>query len=361
MRKIIFIFISSFLLTACVSRDVPPADAETFPEEILQQSVVNTSFDDSVLYGPFRESRIEGPVIPGLLNPLVPQGMAYWEEHGWMIISNYMSDDSAGVLSILNMEVGSLHKVLSLYNADRTPHRGHLGGLALSREHLWVASETGIYFIKLSALLSTEDRETIFLSNLIETETKGSFATFTDGVLWIGEFTRKDGSYPSSERHHHEARDKNRHRAWLAGYKLKGETDMLNLLHMDSSKLAPDFILSIPDDIQGALILHNKIFLSASYGRKNYSRVLVFKNPLTEEPHRFETFFTALDVPLWYLDDLNKIGRMVLPPMSEALVFYEDSLAVLFESAASKYRATAKFPVDRIQLFPLEAFETPSE
>ncbi|MCF7943650.1 MAG: hypothetical protein K9L21_04395 [Spirochaetia bacterium] len=41
------------------------------------------------------------------------------------------------------------------------------------------------------------------------------------------------------------------------------------------------------------------------------------------------------------------------PPMSQAAVLYSGMAAVLFESAAERYRATAKHPVDRIQMIPL--------
>ncbi|MBI9105168.1 MAG: hypothetical protein JEZ04_00395 [Spirochaetales bacterium] len=32
------------------------------------------------------------------------------------------------------MDTGNLEKTLFLYNADETPHTGHLGGLTVSRE-----------------------------------------------------------------------------------------------------------------------------------------------------------------------------------------------------------------------------------
>ncbi len=349
-----------FIFFSCAEKNIESdAEREVFVEAVInQQSVVDTSFEGSHLYRRFNQWRSEGPVIPGLLHALVPQGMAFWEDSNLMIISNYMSDDSAGTLSIVDMETEILIKILFLFNDDETPHTGHLGGLAVSRDYLWVASGPGVYYIPLETIRKADDRSNIFLSELIITETKGSFATFSGNTLWIGEFTRENGSYPVPELHHATARDNKSHRGWLAGYTLNADTDMLNIFNKISDRIIPDYILSIPDEIQGALIIEDRILLSASYGRKNYSRLLLFKSPLGELSHRSSDFFPGKNISFWFLDDFNKTGEINMPPMSEAIVEYKDNVAVLFESAASKYRSTAGYPIDRIQFLDLNIFNS---
>jgi len=353
-----FILLTIIILFSCTKHDIEISkQSEVFVKnEIDQQSVVDTVFEKSVLYQQFSKWRIEGPLIPGLQQALVPQGMAYWEECDLMIISNYMSDGTTGVLTILNMVDETLDRVLYLYNADKAPHNGHLGGLALSRDYLWIASGPGIYYVSLETIRAVQSGDKIFLSEFIETETKGSFATYSENILWVGEFTREDGSYSVPSYHHSIARDGNSHRGWLAGYKLDVLTDMINLENKISGKVLPDYILSVPDEIQGAIFLQDKILLSASYGRNNSSRLLLFNNPLTEQSHQSCIVFPNKNIPFWFLDDINKIGKITVPPMSEAVVFYKDSIAVVFESAASKYRRTASFPIDRIQFLTLDAF-----
>jgi hypothetical protein len=336
--KLCILILSVLTLFSCATTKID----SSADRGIKQQSVVQTVFDNSALYQQFNQWRTEGPVIPGLLQPLVPQGMAYWEEQDLMIISNYMSDDSAGVLTFLKMDTEIQEKTLFLYNSDGTPHKGHLGGLALSRKYLWIASDSGVYSILLENLISTGDREKIYLPKLIETETKASFATFYDNVLWIGEFTLKNGNYPVSETHHLVTAAGFEHLGWLGGF----------TLNIVSGKVYPDFILSIPDKIQGAVFFENKIVLSESYGRKNYSRLHVYENPLSEPSQKNG------DRSFWFLDGDNKTGEIIIPPMSEAVVLYENNIAVLFESAADKYRDTALFPLDRIQFFPIAAFNT---
>jgi hypothetical protein len=346
--KFCILILSGLTLFSCTDTRVnSSADSE-----INQQSVVQTDFDNSALYQQFNQWRAIGPVIPGLLQPLVPQGMAYWEEQDLMIISNYMSDDSAGALTFLTMDTELLEKTLFLYNKDGTPHKGHLGGLTISRKYLWIASDSGIYNILLESLISTGDREKIYLPELIETETKGSFATFHDNVLWIGEFTLKNGNYPVSETHHLVTAAGSQHRGWLGGFTLNDVSDLMDLENIVSGKVYPDFILSIPDKIQGAVFFENKIVLSESYGRKNYSRLHVYDNPLSEPSQKNG------DRSFWFLNGNNKTGEIIVPPMSEAVVLYENNIAVLFESAADKYRDTALFPLDCIQFLPIAAFNT---
>jgi len=358
MKKFL-LFISVLFLLSCSEKTDTRQSADAIENnEVSQQSIVDTSFEGSMLYKQFREGRTEGPIIPGLLHQLVPQGMAFQEDENAMIISNYMSDDTAGTLTFISMDTGLFEKVLFLFNADNTPHTGHLGGLAVSRKYLWISSGPGVYNIPLETVFESENNGKITLPELIETETKGSFATYSDNILWIGEFTRANGSYPVPEYHHSIARDNNSHRAWLAGYKLSASDDMINLTNTYSSKVLPDYILSIPDEIQGAAFADNKILLSASYGRKNYSRLLLFDSPLNEAAHRIEEIFPDRNIPFWFLDDTNKTGQMTAPPMSEAAVVYKEKIAVLFESAASKYRSTASYPVDRIQYINIDSIVT---
>ena len=352
-----FLLVALFISCAHSKGMSPDVSSPSAPSGITQVSVIDTNFDGSVLYEDFIRRRTEGPLIPGMMQALVPQGMAYWENENLMIISNYMSDESAGVLSFVNMENGQLEKSIFLFEQDGNPHKGHLGGLAISRSHLWLASGQGVYYLSLDDLKHIEDLERVMLPQLIVTETKGSFATYSDNILWVGEFTLNNGRYPVSETHEFQSRDGGTHRAWLGGYILNDETDLVDERNTNSGKIVPDYILSIADKVQGALFYGDKIILSESYGRKNYSRLHEFNNPMKEESHIAYGLNPEEDIPFWFLDDINRAGEMIIPPMSEAIVLFENKVAVLFESSAMKYRDTALYPLDKIQFIPVEIFD----
>ncbi len=355
LKKILLLF-QTALFISCVGVDVNNKINfnEISGEKVKQISVVETDFGNSFMFKPFLELRREGPLIPGLTNELVPQGMAYRADKDQMFISNYSNTKKAGALTIINMNNGSLEKVLFLENADGTAHTGHLGGLAVSSDRLWISSGAGIYGIEFTDIDKAQNGTAIRLPELLETETKGSFSASSEGIVWVGEFTRKNGSYPASKMHQSIDREGIKHRAWLAGYLTEKITSGSFTETNFNTKYQPDFILSIPDEIQGAVITEKKIFLSASYGRKNNSRLHVYTNPMNENPHQIIISPEGMKIPLWYLDGKNLLEIIIMPPMSEGLAFYKNDVAILFESAAEKYRETALFPLDRIQILDYE-------
>lgn len=313
---------------------------------VTQESVTETSFEGSYLYEKFRESRSEGPLIPGLVQDLVPQGMAVHED--MIIISNYSSAGKAGTIAIVNLESGSFEKILYLKNDDGSDHTGHLGGLAAGSKNLWISSGKGVYYLPYPVLMEAMSGDTLQLPPIILTETKGSFATFHNGYVWIGEFTRSNGDYPVPQSHWRIRADGKKNRAWLGAYLPE------NLLKSRESHF-PDKIYSIPDEVQGAAFADDYLYLSMSYGRKNYSRLETYRRLDHEEPHEVISPGNERETALWILDETSLIGNMDIPPMSEAVVKQGDDLYVLFESGASKYRDTALFPLDKIQLVPQKA------
>ncbi len=343
----------SVMLSACLSRqaETDPAGDEGPPQpQVTQESVVSTSFENSWIFAGFSASAVEGPLIPGLNQQLIPQGMAYWVDEEMLIISNYMDDFTAGALTLIDMESNLLKAVHYLFNADGSPHKGHLGGLAISREYLWIASGPGIYAVPLTVLSAAENHGAIILPEPVLTETKASFATFHDGVLWIGEFVSADGNYTVSKAHHVKTRSGAVNKAWMGGYRLDAVSDMLSDTYTADGKLVPDYIISIPNEIQGAVFADYRLFLSASYGRRNNSRLLIYDSPLDEPAHKILDLTKQSPTPLWFLDTLNRYDEVTLPPMSEAAVLYGERIAVLFESASIRYRGSASNPVDRVYL-----------
>ena len=323
------------------------------PLPIIQQAMPDSSPNTPAEYREYADLAKEGPIIPGLFQSAVPQGMAYYPDEELMFISNYMSDGRASTVSILSMDDGALVKTVWLENPDGTPHDGHVGGLALSPRHLWIASGKGVYRTPLQTILDLPDNSMLRMGEFIPTAARGSFASSSDGILWIGEFTRHDGSYAVDESHHLRTSSGVLNYGWLAGYLLHPDTDLIQFTARISGQVYPDYILSIPHEVQGVAFFEDLVVLSRSYGRKNDSRLSIFTNPLSEIPPGSTPGPDGTTIPVWVLDRENLLREIVIPPMSEGVVNYHDSAAVLFESASDKYRGTARFPEDRIQILTL--------
>ena len=76
----------------------------------------------------------------------------------------------------------------------------------------------------------------------------------------------------------------------------------------------------------------------------------MYSNPLKDPADNSYSADDIRFVPVWILDELNLEREIIAPPMTEGIVDYKGSAAVLFESGSDKYRASAKNPQDRIDI-----------
>ncbi|MFD0715471.1 hypothetical protein [Paenibacillus sp. GCM10027626] len=293
-----------------------------------------------------------GPIVPGLAQDLIPQGLDYIAEKDWFIISHYRAGGGPSVLSFVDAKTGEMVEYFHLYDEKGEAYKGHAGGVAVSKKHAWISSESCLYQIKLDDIYAGDSGSKLRFSGRIETDTRASFDAFADGVLWVGEFAH-GMDYPVSKEHRMTNRDGVEHNAWIAGYKLEEETDMLVGERQKKKPARPDYILSVTDRIQGIELLEDRIILSQSFGRNNGSEIYLHKNILRDKPHA-QVVIDGAEVPVWFLDEQNLISKLEGPPMSESAIVVDNAMYILFESAADKYRDSGSYPLDRIQIVELD-------
>lgn len=295
----------------------------------------------------------QGPVIPGLFQGFIPQGKAYLPEYDLAAISNYMAGDRAAALAIVSMKKGDIENVLWLHDKDGGLHRGHMGGIAVSGNHMWLASEEFFYKIPVENVINAPENSELSLGAPFSTEVRCSFATAFGGVVYIGEFRTRGRRYSTRASHTYKTRDGTRNHALMAGFVLDEQTGSIKPSMKSSQTAFPSFFISIPDKVQGAAFIGNYIILSQSYGRRNTSVLSVYRNPLLRGADNSFTLENGKEVPVWYLDGLNHVKSINAPPMTEGIANVNGDLAVLFESGSDKYRWSARFPQDRIQIMDI--------
>lgn len=277
-----------------------------------------------------------GPVIPGLRQKAVPQGIAYENENQRIIISHYF-DNGPSCLSVLNRSTGKMVSSVTLKEASGELHRGHVGGTAVVKDALLIASDGYVLQYELGPILSRNPPASIAAVAKWKCETTASFCTATKDRLFVGEFAYgKD--YPTDIAHHLKDRKGVRKYAWVCGY---------DATHPSGP---PSCVLSVRQRVQGMCVTDDRIFLSISYGRRNRSAIVIYRNPLQYASHSTVKVRSGERVPLWFLDGENYIGEIDFPPMSEGIVMLGDQLAVLSESGAGKFQFGGKGPLDRILL-----------
>lgn len=311
-----------------------------------------------------------GPVIPGLFQAAIPQGLAYLPEGDLFVVSNYMFDGRTATLTLTAASPAPETandprlKTIWIYNNDGSPHMGHMGGVAVSHRALWIASSAHFYRVPLSHIMQAEDGAELKLPEPLSTEVTCSTAAYSEGVLYIGEFRSSDGSYSTPKSHTFTSEDGTQNHALMAAFQLDESTDALAPHHIDETRknkrfVKPDFFISIPDEVQGAAFIRDHIVLSRSYGRTNNSRLSVYQSPLDEPPDHTFTFPNDHTVPVRLLDESRHRKTIVAPPMTEGITAFSGALALLFESAADKYRRTSRYPQDRIHIISADIIFMP--
>lgn len=287
-----------FILTWSTAGVLGPAEAQAKPS-----------------YPEFNKVASTGPVIPGLnaKNEWVPQGLAVVPGKNWVVVSHYSgkSSSQASAISITDTKTKKRIKTLYLYESASKKHTGHVGGVAASAKYLWIASGRSVYQIPMGTISGKKDYSNVVMKKFALGH-KASYASYADGVLWIGEYM--DGQDIGQGMCKPGPKGKAR------GYKLNGKGQL-------PSNPKASYTWTTPDRVQGMALTKNRVFYSQSCGRNNDSTLLVYTRGASGK----------------------KVSSLKMPPMSEGISLTGSSLYVLFESGARKY-ANGKYPLKNMYI-----------
>ena len=307
-------------------------------------------------YKKFAQCAAEEFIVPGLNQSMVPQGMDYWADRNWILISGYCTDETlnggkGSVILAVDAESGEMMGEYYLKNADGTYHDSHVGGVAVTKKNVFISNASTLYRIPLSAFDEAKQCGDVTIVEEIAVPVSASFANFSGGILWVGDF-QYSTSYPTDEFRHMKNRQGSMYYAWTVGYALDEttENELKASAMVKDSFATPDYVLSITERIQGMTYLPEagKVVLSQSYGRTNDSMLYLYDDPLGDAPHATTTL-NGVSVPVWFLDSKMNQKNMSALPMSEGIANVNGEVYVLFESGANKYRlGGGKLPTDMV-------------
>ena len=239
--------------------------------------------------------------IPLLDTSYVPQGLAYLPEQDAMAVSYYDDHGGRSVLVLLDRVTSVPLKTLTLDDS------GHVGGLATSGDHLWVASTDGptsrlIRYSKAS-LAETPDEGELVRDGEFDVPAS-SFVEVAGGALYVGLFDADDDG--TAQR-----------------YTLDANEDP----HVDGAPF------TIPPSVQGMTITADLSVLSRSFNRDADSELAI------GPPEGVPT------------------STVVAPNMAEDTAVAGDELYIVYESGANKF-ADADYRVRTIHHGPIAALAT---
>jgi len=279
-----------------------------------------------------------GPVVPGLKEGLVPQGIAPIPHTEQLLFCGYRADKGNSALIAVDMQTGAITRAAALKYADGRDYNGHAGGVCVTDSDIYISNASHLYRISLERFNALPETGVCRFDEEIPVPVNASFCSFQDGILWVGEF-QLTGDYPTDPAHMVRTAD-GLQRAWICGYRVGEGEDFA----------APDMILSVTERIQGMTMDADHIYLSQSYGRRASSSLLKYENVLLSEPDH-TVIESGAEVPVYILDSASRLDVLIAPPMSECICRAEEGIIVLFESAAAPYTDPAKpsvNPIDRV-------------
>lgn len=337
-----------FLLSGC--RAEPPAEVVLPDFDFTQVKVCADEELDLEAYDSFMDNAADtGLVIPALEQYFVPQGLTYWEEMNWFVISGYFKPtdySKASAIVCVEAKTGRYVGEYTVRGLNGELLDGHFGGVAITRDNLYLA-DGELLRIPLSDLKAAEGKGELQVAEVIGVPFDLSFCSYADGVLWVGEFYERK-AYPCD--HEYKNNDGKMHYAWALGY--KEDKALESGIESD-----PSYVLSIPEKVQCLTVAKDgRIFLSRSYGRRNDSLLTICQNPLKKDPDQMVTV-NEKQVPMWFLDNANGLQNVISLPMAEGCCAIGREIYLVHESAAYCYRedytSASKNPADTIWKYTL--------
>ena len=244
---------------------------------------------------------------PGLNEGFVPQGIAVSETEDLILTSGYMNNKAESRIYITNTKNEA--RYISLKKNGKA-FTGHVGGIALSNEDVYLSNGKRVYKIALNDLLNANN--SIEVGEGVKVNNNASFIFADDNYVYVGEF-HDGGKYKTN--HEIDTND--------------GKYYAICTMYDKNDLSKPLRIYSIRNNVQGFCVTKNKsIVLSTSMGITS-SKYYVYETDKIKQTGEYE------GVPLYVLDDYSNV--ISGPAMSEDLSYANDKVYCLTESACDKY------------------------
>lgn len=342
MRRKCITMLLALVMVVSLFAGVVPTSAAAAGSNYTQVPVVtdDTNADGSAAsdaykkaYPDYMANAAPDVVLPGLTDGenLVPQGIAYWAEKNWLLVSYYVdkydsANAGAAVIAALDLNTNQTVGVYKFTKADGSAFTAHMGGIAVGTYNLYYTDgHHGIGYIPLTEL--TAETKTISISvgesvsiASINNGAETSYLSMSNGLLWTGNFYNKDYSKVPGK-----------YLSMMYGYEISGTDSASEFASLKAIAEKPTYVVAAPDSvdqIQGVAYRNGQIILSRSYGRKNASALTIYSCTLDKS--------STVDNPTVLRDKIKEVKSL---PMSEGITLAGTNMLYnLFESGAAYYR-----------------------
>ena len=297
--------------------------------------VVDVLLIGGILYfrlpvGDYYSHSEKGFLIPDIDDGFVAQGLAYDERSGCFFITGYMNDKSVSPIYMVEKESGTCIKTLKMQNPDGSEFYGHAGGMTVHGDYVYVAGSTDycLYVFNYADAMNLNDGDFIksIGTFMMPDEMSVAYVASDAEGLYSGEFYRA-GNYETRESHKMTTDAGNYNQAIILKYRFSDSDDAIFGLETE-----PFEAYSVTDLVQGLELKDGRIYLSTSYAVA-FSHIFVYDKPVSKKTYTV----AGITMPLYELDSASLVDDYKFAPMSEEIVFVDDKLYTMCESASDKY------------------------
>lgn len=301
---------------------------------------------NGAMYGENRYFREYVCDVPEVNSGYAPQGISYAKAADGKEYYLHTGYDNAD-RTVLYVTEGNSPRRVYLNGEDGTDLIGHAGGIACTKDYVYIANGKHLHVYSLAAILAASGDTHAELIKSIPVDNNAAYVFSNDTHLYVGEFYRA-GNYETDETHHYTTPNGDGNTAIVSCYTLDND-GLVNSTY-------PEYCISITGLVQGFATKNGVYILSRSYGLANSS--LEYYSEPKDSGKTIATKFAdetiePKNVPLYYLDSSNLTRKLTLPSFSEDLTICGDRVVVTNESAANKYIVGKLFGGWKVYSYPI--------
>ncbi len=298
---------------------------------LLLLTLLGIKIGEKLRYLSFYQNAEKEFKMPGMADNLVQQGMVYVEEEDLFLVCGYMSDDTSSRVYVVGTD-GTVESYTELRNADGSVYTGHTGGIEYYGNCVYITEGTkekgydgGLDVFPLNEIL--HGAETVNLQGRIKTYNNPAYCHIENGYLLVGEFYREI-DYETLDSHRMQTPAGDQNNALITVFRLDDSE-----FHVSGAPIAG---ITTTDFVQGMCVVDEKyIVLSTSWGLSSSHFYVYDAEKLTKEDE--SCMVDGNLIPIYHFDSASLVKTIEAPPMAEEIVYLNDKMYILCESACNKY------------------------
>ena len=277
-------------------------------------------------------------LVPGQSENMIPQGLTYWPEKDWVLVSSYdKSEKNPSSIFALDRESGTFVAQFNLYTKNGEAWKCHAGGIGVSNNNLYITSGKGVGYFPLSVLdVPSGTVKDIVREGHIDFgqlgKTYSAYVNISDGVLWTGNFHSVSagadvlagfGAIPDSWTW--EANED--YYSAILGFKLSGNTSKKEWNNLISIKDDASYIINVDNDIDSIQGIAFKKLKDSTYN--------MYLSRTTDASFGASISVATVNLSKEVIEvKKSKFNFYQNLPGTEGITFINNDLHILYESGA---------------------------